>query len=138
MKEKIVENIVKKYFDEMKEISWLTKLQGTGKTKDGRPDFIGCYNGRFIGIETKAWSAHVLDPRQLYAGMEIARAGGIYVVAYADFDSIDFGLSQGQSLDYQSLLGSSKSFATMTKDSQKTLMSIRENINKTKQTTFFY
>jgi hypothetical protein len=55
---------------------WTTKTHGSAASS-GLPDIIGCYRGRFFGLEVK------LDPRegptakQQYILNEIAAAGGI-------------------------------------------------------------
>lgn len=72
--------------------------QNTGKfkTDDGRwimcgvlgcPDIIGCYRGRFIGIEVKTKVGRQSDQQKRFqAAME--RSGGIYILARSSEDAM--------------------------------------------------
>jgi hypothetical protein len=61
--------------------AWFCMPMGTGFGNSGVPDFITCWNGRFIAIETKApgkrSNTTVLQDKQI---MGIHAAGGVAVV----------------------------------------------------------
>lgn len=61
--------------------AWFCMPMGTGFGNSGVPDFITCWNGRFIAIETKAPGKRnntaVLQDKQI---MAIHQAGGVAVV----------------------------------------------------------
>lgn len=60
---------------------WYCMPMGTGFGNSGVPDFLCCYNGRFIAIETKAHGKRgnttVMQNNQI---MGIHKAGGVAVV----------------------------------------------------------
>ena len=51
--------------------------------KKGTPDIIGCYHGKFFGIECKAQKGRVTD-WQLRAHKEITENGGAVIVLFAN------------------------------------------------------
>lgn len=51
--------------------------------KKGTPDIIGCYNGRFFGIECKAQKGRITE-WQLRAHEEITKNGGDVIVMFAN------------------------------------------------------
>lgn len=61
--------------------AWYCMPMGTGFGNSGVPDFLVCWNGKFIAIETKApgkrANTTVLQDRQI---MGIHQAGGVAVV----------------------------------------------------------
>lgn len=65
---------------------WYLKVHGDEKQKGGIPDYIGCINGRFFGLELKAGN-NVPTPRQLLTLRLIKQAGGITGVAW-DLDQV--------------------------------------------------
>jgi len=70
---------VKKFLKERG--AWFCMPMGTGFGNSGVPDFVTCYNGRFIAIETKApgkrGNTTVMQDNQI---MGIHAAGGVAVV----------------------------------------------------------
>ena len=76
---------------------WARKIAG-GPTQAGLPDVIGCYRGRFLGIETKMpGKERTLTELQKKTLSSMGSAGGIAVVATtvgqvrAVLDAIDAG-----------------------------------------------
>ena len=53
----------------------------------GCPDIIGCYRGRFIGIEVKAPKGRQSD-QQIKFQAAVERAGGIYILARSVNDAV--------------------------------------------------
>jgi hypothetical protein len=64
------------------------KAWGGPMSAPGIPDIIGCFKGRFIGIEVKAPNGKVSDYQQQFID-NIVRAGGIAFVARSVDDVID-------------------------------------------------
>jgi hypothetical protein len=54
-----------------------------GYGTQGAPDFLVCYRGRFVGIETKAGKGKVTALQEL-AHIKIAAAGGLVLVVRED------------------------------------------------------
>ena len=73
---------VRKVLDELKAYYVMPVTNGYGK--QGAPDFLVCYNGKFFGIETKAGRGQVtaLQDKNL---KEIQQAGGIALVVREDY-----------------------------------------------------
>lgn len=69
--------------------------QGLGSTP-GVPDVVGCYRGRFIGIEIKTPQGR-MSPHQEKWRQLIEEAGGIYIMARSFEDVIAYfeGNKQG-------------------------------------------
>lgn len=57
------------------------KVHGSIYMRAGIPDIVCCLNGRFIGIELKD-EGNSASELQLAHGRKIAKAGGIFIVAY--------------------------------------------------------
>lgn len=78
MKEKIIENKIKKYLKSIG--AYFVKQHGNAFVKSGIPDILVCYHGAFIGIEVKNEKnkTTLLQDHNL---SEIKKAGGIAVVA---------------------------------------------------------
>ena len=56
-------------------------IHQSGTQEKGLPDIIGCYAGKFFGLEVKLpGKRHTLTPRQEYVLEKIRRAGGVGVV----------------------------------------------------------
>lgn len=73
----------------------------------GIPDIIGCVNGMFFGIELKRSKTTKADKLQIYTGMQIAKAGGLALVAYPEnWDKIKEILQRyaGEKSNVQNLL----------------------------------
>ena len=62
--------------------SWWEKIQQVGIR--GTPDFLGCVNGWFVGIELKAGPSARLAHLQEYKLKQIRKAGGFGLVAYPE------------------------------------------------------
>lgn len=84
--EKLFENKVKDYL--RSEGAWFVKYwAGTRFTKEGIPDILACYKGRFVAIETKA-SNGAPTLLQLVNLKKIRKAYGIGVLLYPnDFNA---------------------------------------------------
>lgn len=86
MAESQVVNLVKKYLD--KNGFYYMVTQGNMYGKGGRPDIIGFADGKGFAIETKGNTGYKVKPNQLMNLIDIARNGGIAVVAYSDFEEL--------------------------------------------------
>lgn len=62
--------------------------QGNMYGKGGRPDIVGFANGNGFAIETKGNTGYKVKPNQLMNLIDIAKNGGIAVVAYVDFEEL--------------------------------------------------
>lgn len=71
---------------------FLVKIHGSAMQQSGIPDLVGCYNGRFIGIEVKqpgharkdlCLRGECASPIQQYTIQEIREAGGVAFVAHS-------------------------------------------------------
>lgn len=80
MKEKTVENQIKRYLDRLG--VWYMKVHGSAFQKAGVPDLIACIGGRFVGIEVKRPGGRV-SPLQKLNIEEIQQSGGVAFVAYS-------------------------------------------------------
>lgn len=80
MKEKTIENQIKRYLDRLG--VWYMKVHGSAFQKAGVPDLIACIGGRFVGIEVKRPGGRV-SPLQKLNIEEIQRSGGVAFVAYS-------------------------------------------------------
>ncbi len=81
-----VKDQVKKILQERGAWYYMPIQNGMGVV--GIPDFIGCYQGQFFAIETKApGKLNTLTPNQLARIKEIGDAGGVTVVA-TDAESV--------------------------------------------------
>lgn len=78
MREKLIENQIKKYLKEKK--IWYFKVWGGGYQTAGIPDIIACYKGRFIAIEVKNEKGKTTALQEL--NLELIKInGGIPIVA---------------------------------------------------------
>lgn len=75
--EKQFENQVKKWLKEHG--AWFLKTWGGGYQRNGIPDLLICWKGKFIGIELKT-DIGKPSPLQLYELNEIEKAGGIALI----------------------------------------------------------
>lgn len=74
-----VKAAVKKLFDEKK--IWYYQPVQNGMGRVGIPDFICCYQGRFLAVETKApGRVNDVTPNQHFVLQEIREHGGFSVV----------------------------------------------------------
>lgn len=78
MREKQIENIIKKYL--ASKGVWYIKHHANKFTKVGVPDVLGCWQGKFVAIEVKT-PVGVLSELQKYNLKAISDAGGISIVA---------------------------------------------------------
>lgn len=80
MKEKTIENQIKKWLDQQG--YWWMKVHGSMYQKAGVPDIIACIDSVFVGIEIKRPGGKVSALQQLQID-EINRNGGYAFVAYS-------------------------------------------------------
>lgn len=59
---------------------WLFNVHGSARQQSGIPDLVGCYRGRFFGIEVKR-PGEVRTPKQTLTMEKIASADGLTGVA---------------------------------------------------------
>ena len=71
----------KKVIDYLKE-NKIYHFKTIATNKKGTPDIIGCYNGKFFGIECKAEKGRITD-WQLRAHKDIVENGGAVIVIFA-------------------------------------------------------
>lgn len=80
--------------------AWCVNVHGAGVGRNGIPDILACYRGRFISIEVKQARGRV-RPQQAYELERIRRAGGCAIVARDVehvailLDAIDHDASEG-------------------------------------------
>lgn len=75
--EKQFENQVKKWLKEHG--AWFVKTWGGGYQRNGLPDLICCYKGKFIALELKREDGKA-SPLQLYEIKAIKESGGVAMV----------------------------------------------------------
>ena len=65
------------------------KVHGAGMSSNGIPDLIGCYRGRFVGLEIKA-GRRPATPLQLHRMCQIRESGGVAEVVRSveDVDAV--------------------------------------------------
>lgn len=68
--------------------AWVFKVHGSEYQPAGIPDIIGVYRGQFIGVESKMPGNGPSEIQGFRMG-QIARAGGLCVVAYDVSDALD-------------------------------------------------
>lgn len=78
MREKTIENKIKKYLKENK--IWYFKVWGGGYQTAGIPDIIACYKGHFIAIEVKSEIGKTTTLQDFNLQL-IKSSGGISIVA---------------------------------------------------------
>ena len=84
VEENKITNKVKKYLDSIG--AWHVKFHASMFTKQGVPDVLACYKGKFIGIELKT-NKGIVSELQKYQGREIQKSGGKwFVVKPSNFD----------------------------------------------------
>lgn len=59
------------------------KVWGSPQQEKGIPDNIGCYRGRFLGLETKRYEGEQPSPYQRYQLDRITAAGGVATVIHS-------------------------------------------------------
>lgn len=86
MKEKAVENQIKKCLSSMGKNVWYFKHAASPAMKKGIPDIIACIKGHFIGIEVKQVNGRQSEEQKV-CEQNILSAGGEYwlVFSYAEF-----------------------------------------------------
>lgn len=78
MREKTIENQIKKYLKEKK--IWYFKVWGGGYQTAGIPDIIACHKGHFIAIEVKNENGRTTALQDI--NLELIRlCGGIAIIA---------------------------------------------------------
>lgn len=89
MKEKAVENQIKKCLSSMGKNVWYFKHAASPAMKKGIPDIIACIKGHFIGIEVKQANGRQSEEQKINED-NIVAAGGEYwlVFSYAEFVEI--------------------------------------------------
>lgn len=80
MKEKTIENQIKKWLDSKG--YWWMKVHGDLFQKSGVPDILACINGTFVGIEVKRPGGKVSE-LQKYQMEQIQKSGGVAFVAHS-------------------------------------------------------
>lgn len=60
---------------------YLIKIHGSIFSRIGTPDFLACYKGHFVAIETKA-PGNGLTPKQEFERKKLLDAGASYILAY--------------------------------------------------------
>lgn len=68
--------------------AFVFKVHGSGMMQAGLPDLIGCYRGRFFGVEVKM-PGNKPSKIQRHIMRKIADAGGRVCVAYSVQDALD-------------------------------------------------
>ena len=63
-------------------------IKGGANSKNGDPDMIVCYKGRYIGIEAKDIYGSQSEWQKLRQ-KQIEDAGGIYILAKADIKTVE-------------------------------------------------
>lgn len=77
--------IKKKVINLFKELDvWYFMPMPMGYGKAGIPDFVGCVEGFFIGVECKADKTKKPTVLQIKCGGDITQAGGVWLVVYDD------------------------------------------------------
>ena len=89
--EKQVKTYIKKVLDSYKKkgLFYYMPVQSLGSIK-GVPDFIICYKGLFLSIESKREDGGILSKNQLMRKEEIEKSGGIYEVVNGKDSMNDF------------------------------------------------
>ncbi|MDY7224686.1 VRR-NUC domain-containing protein [Halalkalibacterium halodurans] len=78
MREKTVENSIKRYLDNIG--AWYIKTHGSMFSKAGTPDIIACVKGTFVAIEVKKPGGVVSELQKAHIKL-IQQAGGVAFVA---------------------------------------------------------
>lgn len=112
--------------------TWYKKIHANVYQQAGVPDFLGCYRGRFFAIEAKAGNGHKLGMMQLFNGYQIAKSGGIFIVAYPDYESL--ATVHLQHFNFE-LCGEQPN--QLSKDEYATLETLYRRINQDKITVAF-
>ena len=82
MKEKTVENQIKKCLSVMGKNVWFFKHAAGAQMKVGIPDIIACICGHFVGIEVKQANGHQSDAQKV-CEKNILEAGGEYWLVFS-------------------------------------------------------
>lgn len=77
MREKTVENSIKRYLDNIG--AWYIKTHGSMFSKAGTPDIIACVKGTFVAIEVKKPGGVVSELQKAHIKL-IQQAGGVAFV----------------------------------------------------------
>lgn len=80
MKEKHIENQIKRYLDSIG--AWHIKTHGNMFSRAGTPDILACVNSRFVAIEVKR-PGGIVSALQKANIERIRQAGGVAFVAYS-------------------------------------------------------
>ena len=86
MREKVVENEIKKQLAKMTPYVWFFKHAASAAMKVGIPDIVACIKGHFVGIEVKQENGCQSDAQKV-CEKNIKDAGGEYwlVFSYEEF-----------------------------------------------------
>lgn len=68
---------------------FLVKIHGSQMQVGGIPDLLGCWRGRFVGLEVKQPGEHA-TPLQSYVLKEIEKAGGLAAVVHSLTEALHF------------------------------------------------
>lgn len=86
---RIQRNIQKKLKEHFGFDIFVFKVWGSEHMMAGLPDLIGCFRGRFFGLEVKTLESRSnVSPRQQYVGGLIQQAGGAWAVVTSPAESI--------------------------------------------------
>lgn len=66
---------------------YVVPIPGGSYGRNGAPDYVACYRGRFIGIEGKVPSG-LMSGYQLAEKMNIEKAGGFHVICRSTEDIV--------------------------------------------------
>lgn len=83
-------DIQKKLKVELGSQLFIFKIWGNEHMMAGLPDLIGCYKGRFFGLEVKLPESRTnVSERQQYVGALIRRAGGISTIVTSYIEALE-------------------------------------------------
>lgn len=88
MKEKNIENQIKKCLSAMGKSVWFFKHAASAQMKVGIPDIIACIRGHFVGIEVKQANGHQSDAQKV-CEKNIQLAGGEYWLVFSFDEFLD-------------------------------------------------
>ena len=80
MREKNIENRIKKYLDEIG--AYHVKFHATAFTRAGVPDILACINGQFVAIEVKQENGRVSALQKAHQRKVLA-AGGVAIIVWS-------------------------------------------------------
>ena len=80
---------IKKRLEELWPNMWLRKIHGNKFQHIGIPDYLGCIEGFFFGMEVKIPGGKA-TPAQLFEGRKIRLAKGRFAVVTSVDEAVDF------------------------------------------------